>query len=143
MPQADAPISNDAKQELCPCGSKLTLANCCLPLLDGQHYAQTAEQLMRSRYSAHALLQINYLWQTWIPEIRQRSTPEQIRGWASSCEWLSLQILDTEQGQATHDQGTVTFIALYQHQGELQRHLEKSTFRRVLGRWFYEDHCED
>lgn len=143
MPQAGAPISDATKQASCPCGSKLALINCCLPLLCGESYAKTAEQLMRSRYSAHVLLQIEYLWQTWTPAIRERSSREQILAWASSCKWLGLQILDTQQGQANDNQGTVTFIALYEHHGELQRHFEKALFQRVLGRWFYEDQCEE
>lgn len=61
MPLADAPITEKSKSDNCPCGSKLLLVDCCLPLLAGKQYAQTAEQLMRSRYTAHALLQITYL----------------------------------------------------------------------------------
>ena len=76
MPQLDTPIPEHKQRALCPCGSQISLSNCCLPLLSGQTHAKTAEQLMRSRYSAHVLLQIEYLWQTWMPEVRQRSSRE-------------------------------------------------------------------
>lgn len=140
MPQADAPITEKAKAADCPCGSGQILADCCLPLLAGVRFAQTAEQLMRSRYTAHSLLQIEYLWQTWSAEQRRRSSPEQIYAWASSCEWLGLQILACEQGQNQDAEGKVSFIALFRHHGQLQQHHENALFRRLMGRWFYLDH---
>lgn len=140
MPQANAPIPVVAHTQPCPCGSKQMLVNCCLPRFTGDQPARTAEQLMRSRYTAHALLQIDYLWQTWSPEQRQRSSPEQIHAWASSCEWIALQIMATDAGQEDDDEGQVSFVALYRHGGDLQQHHEVSLFRKVLGRWFYVDH---
>lgn len=47
----------------CPCGQGL-YAECCQPLHVGQQCAKHAEQLMRSRYSAFALQQIDYLLST-------------------------------------------------------------------------------
>jgi SEC-C motif domain protein len=140
MPQADAPITAKAKAANCPCGSERSLVDCCLPLISGEKFAQTAEQLMRSRYTAHVLLQIDYLWQTWSADQRQRSSPEQIYAWASGCEWLGLHILACEQGQPRDAQGEVSFIALFRQNGQLQQHHEKSLFRKLMGRWFYVDH---
>lgn len=142
MPQIDAPINKEAKAGPCPCGSKLALEQCCLPLLSGQRKAQTAEQLMRSRYSAHALLQIDYLWQTWSPSQRQRSSPEEIYDWAASCEWLKLEVIATDGGRADDTEGTVTFIALFRHQGQLRHHHETSLFHRTMGCWLYVDHLD-
>ena len=39
----------------CPCGSLLAYAVCCGPLLTGERHAETAEALMRSRYTAFAV----------------------------------------------------------------------------------------
>ena len=49
--------------ENCPCGSGLYVT-CCQPLHLKQQFAQNAEQLMRSRYSAFALQQIDYILET-------------------------------------------------------------------------------
>lgn len=124
----------------CPCGSQKLLHNCCLPYIEGKLNAPTAEQLMRSRYSAHALLAIDYLWETWSPEQRIRSSQADIRAWAESCEWLGLQIISIQQGQASDSQGIVEFIALYRQKGKLQQHHEVSQFKKVLGKWLYVDH---
>ena len=50
-------------QQTCPCG-KGSYTQCCEPLHLGTAKALTAEQLMRSRYSAFALQQIDYIVQT-------------------------------------------------------------------------------
>jgi SEC-C motif domain protein len=124
----------------CPCGSTQALNICCLPLIEGTYHAVTAEQLMRSRYTAHALLAIDYLWATWSPEQRLRSSKADIRAWAESCEWLGLQILNTQQGRAEDDNGTVEFIAPFRQKGQLHQHHEISDFKKVLGKWLYIDH---
>ena len=54
---------------LCPCGSGLTLAECCGPKIAGEP-AATPEALMRSRYTAYALGDDAYVLATWAPETR-------------------------------------------------------------------------
>ena len=49
--------------ELCPCGLG-NYVSCCQPLHLGQQVATTAQQLMRSRYSAFAKHEIDYLKKT-------------------------------------------------------------------------------
>ena len=46
--------------EKCPCGSGLTFAKCCGPLIKGTAAAPTAESLMRSRYSAYVKAEVDY-----------------------------------------------------------------------------------
>lgn len=124
----------------CYCGSKNRLGICCLPLIKGTRNPVTAEELMRSRYTAHAVLAIDYLWDTWSPEQRMRSTKADIRAWAESCDWLGLNVLATTEGGSNDDRGEVEFIALYRQRGQLHQHHEISEFRKVLGKWFYVDH---
>jgi SEC-C motif-containing protein len=124
----------------CPCGSQQILEQCCLTFIEGAHSPATAEALMRSRYTAHSLIAIDYLWNTWSPEQRLRSTKEDIRTWAESCDWLRLEILHTQNGGSTDDQGVVEFVATFQHQGQIHQHHEISLFKKTLGKWFYIDH---
>ena len=51
----------------CPCGSGSSLNACCKPVIDGTAKAPTAEALMRSRYTAYTLQDINYLASTLDP----------------------------------------------------------------------------
>ena len=124
----------------CPCGSSQVLNSCCLPFIEGTQQAATAEQLMRSRYTAHTLLAIDYLWDTWSPDQRLRSSKADIRAWAERCEWLGLQVLGTQDGGVTDDSGIVEFIALFRQQCQLQQHHEVSVFKKILGKWLYIDH---
>jgi SEC-C motif-containing protein len=95
---------------------------------------------MRSRYSAHVLLAVDYLWDTWSPEVRIRSSKADIRAWASACEWLGLQILTTEKGGPGDNEGLVGFVAIFRQSGQLQQHHELSLFRKTGSKWFYVDH---
>ena len=52
---------------LCPCGSGLELSACCGPYIEGKAKAPTAEALMRSRYTAHAICEYQYLTDTTHP----------------------------------------------------------------------------
>lgn len=124
----------------CPCGSSRTLEDCCLPFIEQNRIPTTAEALMRSRYTAHSLIAIDYLWNTWSPEQRLRSTKEDIRAWAESCDWLGLQILNTREGGANDEQGVVEFVAIFRQQGQIHKHHEVSQFRKSLAKWFYIDH---
>ena len=95
---------------------------------------------MRSRYTAHVLLAIDYLWGTWSPEQRIRSSKQDIQAWASSCEWLGLRILDTQAGQPQDNEGLVSFVALFRQHGQLHEHHEISLFKKTLQGWVYVDH---
>lgn len=94
---------------------------------------------MRSRYTAHTLLAIDYLWDTWSPSVRRASSREEIRQWASRCQWLGLEILACEQGGLNDQTGTVTFCAHYRLAGQALQHLEQSRFQREDGLWRYLD----
>ena len=126
---------------ICPRGSGLGLTECCGRLIYQGLTAETAEQLMRSRYSAHVLRAIDYIWQSWSETTRQCTTPEAIRDWAESCEWLKLDILHTDDGGTADDTGTVTFCAHYRLGDHTHQHPEKSLFQREAGQWHYVAHC--
>lgn len=129
-----------APESICPCGSQKLLQDCCLPFIKGIANPPTAEQLMRSRYTAHVVIAVDYLWNTWSAEQRLRSSQADIRAWAESCEWLGLQILTTQQGGLDDTSGIVEFIALFRQQGQVHQHHEVSRFNKVLGKWLYVDH---
>ena len=60
--------------DTCPCGSNVAYNECCLPLIKGDRPALTAEELMRSRYSAYAMKEIGYLLSSLHPDHRQRDS---------------------------------------------------------------------
>jgi SEC-C motif-containing protein len=117
----------------CPCGSGAAYNTCCEPLHDGAP-AKTAEALMRSRYSAYATGQPDYVFRTWHP----RTRPVDISP-PSGVTWVSLEILRTVDGAVTDDTGTVEFRAGYDSADGRRVLHETSRFERRAGSWVYVD----
>lgn len=120
--------------EPCPCGSGDTYRACCGPLHDGERQARTAEALMRSRYSAFACRDADYLFRTWHP----RTRPPEV-SIDPSITWTGLQVSDTVAGGPDDDCGEVEFTARYESAGRARALHERSRFERRAGRWFYLD----
>lgn len=118
----------------CPCGTGRPLDECCGPLHDGTRTAATAEQLMRSRYSAFALGNAPYLVQTWHPRTRPRTLEVD-----AGVRWTGLDVLAASGGSPLETEGTVEFRALYVVAGHAGAQHERSRFLRERGRWLYLD----
>lgn len=139
--QLDAKISywKAIMSRPCPCGSKLLFERCCEPYLTGAAIPATAEQLMRSRFSAYALERPRYLAATTAAEERAKLDLEELGRYCKAVRCISLQILGTERGGAQDEAGTVTFHAKLLINGKRMLHWEKSRFTREEGRWVYVD----
>jgi SEC-C motif-containing protein len=122
----------------CHCGSSRPFTECCEPFLTGAAQAQTAEQLMRSRYSAFATQSIDYLQQTLTPDTQHEFDRDHVTEWASTSEWKSLDVLSTEAGGADDSEGTVEFVARFAVKGQDHAHHETGLFRKIDGKWYYE-----
>ncbi len=126
---------NSRIPDLCPCGSGQDFSSCCRPLIDLQVEAETARQLMRSRYTAYVLGRTDYLLATWTAASRPRSLDlagEKVR-------WLGLEIHRCTAGMAADNEGEVAFTASFMAAGMLCRLHECSRFVRVAGNWRYMD----
>lgn len=118
----------------CPCGTGVPYSACCGPAHAGTAPAPTAEKLMRSRYSAFALGDAEYLLRTWHASTR----PSSLR-LDSARRWVGLSIDATEGGGLLHKTGTVEFTASYEDGGFRGSQHEKSRFVREDGQWCYVD----
>lgn len=123
----------------CPCGSQKLFTQCCGVYLQGQLSAPTAEKLMRSRYSAYCLKNIDYLLNTEHPSRRKPNSRQLISATANSVRWLGLTILTSEAGQKEDEAGMVEFVAVYQDGKSAAQLHERSHFIKEKGKWFYTD----
>jgi len=123
--------------DLCPCGSNIPYAECCLPVIRGERPALTAEQLMRSRYSAYVKKEIGYILTSLHPDYRSDYDEKSTRDWAESAEWLTFTILDTKKGGAEDQEGEVEFAATFKEQGIQREHRELSSFKKHDGNWYF------
>jgi len=123
----------------CPCGSGNTYEECCEPFIKGEGLPETAEQLMRSRYSAYALQEIPYIYNTLHPESRGDWDEEGAIKWSKSSVWSGLEIIQTEAGGPADNQGTVEFIASFSVGDKRLQHHELAVFEKVADRWYFKD----
>ncbi len=123
------------KSETCPCCSGKSYAKCCEPLHAGKA-AVTAEALMRSRYAAFVVENMDYLAATMRPPASLDFDVEGTQEWADSLEWLGLTVIES-QLRMGGQQATVEFVASYVEQGKPQYLHERSLFKRHKGRWYY------
>ena len=124
----------------CPCGSTQTFEKCCEPFITGESLPDTAEKLMRSRYSAYTLAKIDYIKKTLAPESRKDFDVAASRDWAEQSTWKGLKIISVEKGTAQDKKGVVEFTATFEQKGEMIEHHEVSQFRKnEKGEWFFVD----
>ena len=116
---------------MCPCGSGRTLADCCGRFIFQGMNPQSAEQLMRSRYTAFALGCDDWLRQTWAEETCPSGTLCDL-----SVKWIGLTVKSEKQLDDTH--ATVEFVARGRagSAGAFRMHAV-SRFEKREGRWFY------
>lgn len=127
------------KNQTCPCCSTQDYNVCCGPYHKGNIKAPTAEALMRSRYTAYAMGDAQYIYRTWhektrptLPSLR-KSGPQNL---------VALKILSTQEGKEDNVKGVVEFASSYEvdnAEEPIQQHHEKSLFVKVKGNWVYID----
>ncbi|KIQ64953.1 hypothetical protein TR51_12800 [Kitasatospora griseola] len=134
MARRRTPSSASAAPTGCPCGLPAAYADCCGRLHRGEASAGSAEQLMRSRFSAFAVRDEPYLLRSWHPDTRPASVD-----FDPSLRWERLEILGAADGGPFHQDGTVEFRAHYRERGRAGSLHENSRFVRHQGEWVYLD----
>lgn len=129
---------SNASNELCPCCSGKLYKDCCQKYHAGLP-AETALQLMRSRYSAYALNLPDYIIQTTHPKNSHYSSnllnwKMEIESFTLNFSFKGLEILDSTTNATT---ATVTFTAQLSQNNHDASFTEKSTFKKVDDRWLY------
>lgn len=123
----------------CPCGSEKDYQKCCEVYHSGKKTPETAEILMRARYAAFAKNQVKFIGESHIPGTSDFDEAEATE-WATSSKWKGLEIINTQQGGEEHNTGSVEFKALYSDKDDKDYlHHEISIFKKIDGKWFYED----
>jgi SEC-C motif-containing protein len=117
----------------CPCGRGPTFAECCEPILQEKRPAATAEELMRSRFTAHVARDFAHLHRTYLETSREPYVPDPE---VTPRDWTRLVIHAHDVGPKP-DMAYVDFTATYR-EGDAEHALhEKAEFQRIEGIWFY------
>ena len=116
----------------CRCDTGNGYDECCGPIISGRRQAMTALELMRSRFTAYATNDVDYLLYSWASTTQPASLEV-----SPHTRWESLEILATDRGGPTDSTGQVRFLARYRERGLEQTIAELSEFERSKGRWVY------
>lgn len=117
----------------CYCGSSENFSTCCGAIIAGTKNAESAEQLMRSRYSAYVVVDADYLIKTTHPVHQVDYSKREIERWARNSHWQGLEILKSSLN-------VVEFKATFKDKKlRINVHHEVSTFENIDGQWFYVD----
>lgn len=131
----------------CPCGSENDLKICCLPIIQGKKQAETAEELLRARYTAFTQHNVDFILASHHSRTRNEVKREEIEDWAKNSIWLGLKVVQLEAGKKEDTQGTIIFAAHYKDDNKengkgdakAQEHWEKSFFEKENGSWKFLD----
>lgn len=121
----------------CPCGQP-DYTQCCEPFHLNKANAQTAEQLMRSRYSAFALQQIDYLIATTATGQQALLDRTALESWSKQNTWQRLEVLK-HIAKVDKNHACVEFKAYYHDGQHDQIHHEISYFVQLNQRWYFLD----
>ncbi len=121
----------------CYCGSAREYADCCEIAHNDISAVKTAEQLMRSRYTAFVMGNGNYLIRSHHSTTRPSKDKNAIVNWAKSVNWIRLEVIDRSKGGVKDSEGTVTFNAYFFENGKVELIHEKSAFVKEKEQWMY------
>lgn len=115
----------------CYCDSGFEFSECCGKFIDNREIPLNPEELMRSRYSAYKVKNIDYLVATTHPDYRKYYSGKSISNWANSVVFMKLMIKKSVGNR-------VKFIAVFKDEkGNLQEHREDSLFKLENGKLYY------
>ena len=118
-------------ENLCPCCSGKLYKECCEPFHSKKDFPKTAEELMRSRFSAFAIPNGDYLWETTLPNKRKFHHKTELENWGKENTWTKLEIIQSSEKE-------VEFKAYFTDKfGKENIHHERSTFKKVDKKWYY------
>jgi|TARA_B100000795_G_C22805885_1_gene444851 SEC-C motif-containing protein len=125
------------KSNICPCGKYRAYKACCGKIHIHITEAVSAEDLMRSRYSAFTMGMGIYLNESHCISTRNELEINNIEKWAKSVKWIRLEILNSTLGTLNDLEGTVEFKAYFK-EGLINKVIhENSKFIKTDNIWFY------
>ncbi len=118
----------------CFCGSHRSFENCCNRFISGQVKPQTPEELMRSRYSAYTIGDLEFIAETMKEPASHGFNKESAEQQSKQMHWLALEIKNTK---TEGNKGIVEFIAHYSADNKKYSLHEVSEFSREDNTWYY------
>ena len=123
---------------LCPCQSGKSYTDCCQPFHLHQMIPDSAEKLMRSRYTAYTQVNIPYIVETTVPAQQPLLDQQAMQLWGDETDWAGLKII-SHQPFVSKIHSWVEFKAFFNIENGIDAHHERSLFGLISGRWYFVD----
>ena len=123
---------------LCPCQSGKSYTDCCQPFHLHQMIPDSAEKLMRSRYTAYTQVNIPYIVETTVPAQQPLLDQQAMQLWGDETDWAGLKII-SHQPFVSKIHSWVEFKAFFNIENGIDAHHERSLFVLISGRWYFVD----
>ena len=123
---------------LCPCQSGKSYTDCCQPFHLHQMIPDSAEKLMRSRYTAYTQVNIPYIVETTVPAQQALLDQPAMHLWGEETDWAGLEII-THQPFVSKIHSWVEFKAFFNTENGIDAHHERSLFVLIEKRWYFVD----
>ncbi|MCX8514486.1 MAG: YchJ family metal-binding protein [Burkholderiales bacterium] len=127
----------DLKSTSCKCGSNKDYKDCCGLYISGLKLPHLPEQLMRSRYTAYSVRNIDYIAKSMCGKAITGFNIKEAEIWAQQVIWQKLEIIATSLASKT--KGFVEFKAYFTDNQQPHILHEISEFHFKNGKWFYVD----
>lgn len=115
----------------CHCGSRQDFKACCALLHNAAKVAESAEQLMRARFSAYVTSDIDFLIETYHSSCNAHLEKAHIIE-AANTHWVRLDIIDAPSTSEDTSYAFVEFKAWFMEDGNLNCLHERSRFTKEL-----------
>jgi SEC-C motif-containing protein len=121
----------------CKCGSEKEFDLCCGKFISGNANPSTAEELMRSRYTAYVINDLDYIVETTLPKYKDSVDMQATKDWAENSKWLGLDVHNVKKGDVNDSEGFIDFTAIYEYDGKVLEHREISYFKKENNKWYF------
>ena len=128
----------EVREKKCSCGRVKAYEKCCGLIHEDIKLAHTAEDLMRSRYTAFTKGNGIYLMKSHHSCTKPTNSEiKETELWTKSVSWIKLEVLSCTKGTKNDNDGTVSFKAYYMEDSKVEVIYENSYFEKENGIWFY------
>ncbi|WP_225738296.1 YchJ family protein [Pseudoalteromonas aurantia] len=121
---------------MCYCSDLQPYDKCCKPFIEGSNSPSSAEQLMRSRYSAYCIKNANYILNTYASSQQKMHNTTDILQFANEVSFIKLDVIKTS------DNDLYSYVEFKAHYLVEDKHCqlhENSRFVQECGLWKYLD----
>ncbi len=123
--------------DLCPCGSGLLYNKCCESFINGlKKIDSDPELLLRSRFTAYTLKNVDYIYSSWHKKYRPTESKEFFLSSLKNIKFINLVI---EEKIISDNTASITYIAFFKKILKVGQIHEKANFVYEDGRWYYTD----